>query len=132
MKNGSVKKNVRAKMLCLLLRHDFDLKLTPDLVAETIFSSQSCDTLDAFLTHDPNLAITEPLFLKIFGESSWTGGRERKEFADVLIKHGKKLNFTQGIRDAIDGAYQKASDRDTRQKFYNLEESEEEAAKEAE
>lgn len=123
--NDSLRGDESANMLSLLIRHDSEIKLTPDLVAKTMWCFESCAPLDAFLTHDSGLAITESLFLKIFGVFPTARDYVRKEFADILLKHGKKFIFTQGIRDAIDGAYQKNSDLEIKHKFYSLRERDE-------
>ena len=47
---------------------------------------------------------------------------------EVLLKHGKKLIFTQNIRNAIDSEYYAPEDVTNKQRFYSLRERDETAA----
>ncbi|KLO97651.1 ankyrin 1 [Fusarium fujikuroi] len=111
-------------MLALVLKVDpkVDLSLCH---LEKIMVGAKPLMLDMVLTHTPSLPITETLFLSIFREYPDALEYTRKEFAEVLIRHKKKFVFTEKIREAIDTAYQKHSDMDKRDTWYNLRERDE-------
>ncbi|SCO58272.1 related to ankyrin 1 [Fusarium fujikuroi] len=121
---GTDYSGTRDNMLALVLKVDpkVDLSLCH---LEKIMVGAKPLMLDMVLTHTPSLPITETLFLSIFREYPDALEYTRKEFAEVLIRHKKKFVFTEKIREAIDTAYQKHSDMDKRDTWYNLRERDE-------
>lgn len=109
--------NDAADMLCLLLRHDLQIKLSSEMVGKVMRCANDCTTLESFLTHEPGLAITEELFLETFGSRRMGHPGMMAAFAEILRRHGKKVNFTQKMRDAIDSAN---IDMQTKKMFYDL------------
>ncbi|KAH7150207.1 ankyrin repeat-containing domain protein [Dactylonectria estremocensis] len=114
----------QAGMLACIIRSDPEIKLTLRMV-EKVMIVGGATPLDTFLTHDPNLEITENLFISIFGTFPTAREAQRMEFADILHRHGKRIVFTQKMRDAVDKAYQKQTDKDSRERFYRLRERDE-------
>lgn len=115
-----------AKMLFLLFQYDTGVKLNSDTVTKVIHFADDFPLLDEILTHGHDLDITEKLFLKCFRGHEGSV-KSDFEFARILHKHGKKLIFTQKIRDAIDRAYEGDSATHIKQLFYTLRERDETA-----
>ncbi|KAF4418418.1 ankyrin 1 [Fusarium acutatum] len=114
----------QADMLALVLQADPEIGLSPSHLEKLMLGAKPL-MLDILLTHTPSLPITEKLFLSIFREHPRAREETRKEFAEVLIKHQKKIVFTEKIREAIDTAYQNHSDIDKRDIWYSLRERDE-------
>lgn len=110
--------NDAADMLCLLLRHDLQIKLSSQMVAKVMPTAKDCTTLESFLRHEPNLPITEELLLDtILSQRMRYKPGMITAFADTLRRHRKKVNFTQKMRDAIDCTNIALQ---TKQMFYDL------------
>lgn len=115
--------NDAADMLCLLVRHDSQIKLSSQMVSKVMPTAKDCTTLESFLTHEPGLPITEELLLEtILSQRMRYNPGMITAFADTLRRHGKKVIFTQKMRDAIDCANIALQ---TKQVFYDLSEGEE-------
>jgi ankyrin repeat protein len=114
----------QADMLTLVLKSDPEIELSPSHIEKMMLGAKP-SLLDSILTHTPSLPITEKLFLSIFREYPLAREETRKGFAEVLMRHDKKIVFTERIRDALDGAYQKHSDLDKREIWYSLRERDE-------
>ncbi|KAH6981688.1 hypothetical protein BKA56DRAFT_584305 [Ilyonectria sp. MPI-CAGE-AT-0026] len=115
--NYGVDSASRGELLACLIRHDSEIKLTA-LMVERILPIWNLELLDEFLTHEPALPVTKKLFLNIF-ESSFRDN-ELSEFAGILHRHGKRLIFTQEIRDAIDKRHQGEANMERKESFYRL------------
>ncbi|KAF4458369.1 ankyrin 1 [Fusarium albosuccineum] len=114
----------QAGMLATLLQFDSGIKLTVSMIEKAITAGDTAH-LDTFLAHDPSLPITEKLFLSGFPHFHSCTEASRTQFANILHKHGKRVIFTQKIRDAVDRAYQKQSDLERKEWFYKLRERDE-------
>ncbi|KAJ4128491.1 hypothetical protein NW765_012877 [Fusarium oxysporum] len=114
----------QADILALVLQSDSDIKLSPSHLEKIMLGAKPL-MLDMVLTHTPSLSITEKLFLSIFREYPRAREETRKEFVGVLMRHKKKIVFTEKIRDAIDRAYQEHSDIEKREEWYTLRERDE-------
>ncbi|KAH7134031.1 hypothetical protein EDB81DRAFT_802982 [Dactylonectria macrodidyma] len=66
--------------------------------------------------------MTEQLFISSFVTFPTAKKAQRMEFADILHSHGKKIVFTQKMRDAVGTAYQKQTDRESEEQLYRLRE----------
>lgn len=87
-------------------------------MVESILPIRNLALLDEFLTHEPALPVTEELFLNIF--KRLFRDNELSEFAGILRRHGKKLIFTQEMRDAIDERHQGEANMERKDSFYRL------------
>lgn len=118
-----------AHLFCLLLRYDKDkeIKLDPGMIIN-VLSPLSPKPLDEFLNHSPAILIPEELFLSIFKVGVRGVNDPRFMLLDILLKHGKKLMFTQNICNAIDSEYYALEDVANKQRFYSLRERDETAA----
>ncbi|KAG7424847.1 Ankyrin-3 [Fusarium oxysporum f. sp. raphani] len=114
----------QADILALVLQSDSDIKLSPSHLEKIMLGAKPL-MLEIVLTHTPSLSITEKLFLSIFREYPRAREETRKEFVEVLMRHKKKIVFTEKIRDAIDKAYQEHSDIEKREEWYTLRERDE-------
>ncbi|KAF5013361.1 hypothetical protein FDECE_608 [Fusarium decemcellulare] len=115
----------QAGMLATLLQFDSGIKLMV-LMIEKVMAVGDATHLDAFLAHDPSLPITEKLFLSGFSHlNKWVEESRRMEFANILHRHSKRVVFTQKIRNTVDRAYQKQSDLERKEWFYQLRERDE-------
>lgn len=111
-----------AEMFRLLLRYDPEIKLTPGMIAETLCNDAK--PLNEYFAHDPDLLVTEELFLTAF--SACCGSqRSLQELADILFKHGKKLVFTEEINEAIEKALRRHTELDIKRRFMSLRERDE-------
>ncbi|KAF4503620.1 ankyrin 1 [Fusarium agapanthi] len=108
-------------MLALVLQADPEVDLSPRHLEKIMLSANPL-MLDIVLTHTPSLTITEGLFLSIFREYPRAHEETRKAFAEIFMRHKKKIVFTEKICEAIDTAYQKHSDIDKRDIWYSLRE----------
>jgi hypothetical protein len=74
--------------------------------------------IETLLEHDPTLEIGQEQLL------SMIKGPELKEHkrqtVELLVKHGKTLDFTLEISEALDEKYQSHSDKDLKECFYKL------------
>jgi ankyrin repeat protein len=104
----------------LLLEHDKSIKITPPVVQRAItYYHDSEPLIETLLEHDPTLEIgQEQLLSMIKGH----GGREdKRQIVELLVKHGKTLDFTPEISVALDEEYQSHSDKDMKECFSKLE-----------
>lgn len=115
--NHSPNSSSRAELLACLIRHDSKIKLTA-LMVESILPIRNLELLDEFLTHEPALPATGNLFLNIF--ESLFRDNALSQFAGILHRHGKRLIFTQEIRDAIDKRHQGEANMERKESFYHL------------
>ncbi|KAF7556665.1 hypothetical protein G7Z17_g1205 [Cylindrodendrum hubeiense] len=114
----------QAKMLSCLIPYDSEMKLTVRMI-EHVMRTGGPGPLEDFLTHESTLPITEKLFMTIFGQGLPAKENARSEFAEILHRQGKKMIFTDKIRDAIDRTYQKQTDMQRKWRYYSLRERDE-------
>jgi hypothetical protein len=103
----------------LLLEHDKSIKITPPVVQGAI--TYYCDSeplIETLLEHDPTLEIgQEQLLSMIKGHGRHEG---KRRIVELLVKHGKTLDFTPEVSVALDEEYQSHSDKDMKEFFYKL------------
>lgn len=100
-------RGISAAMLRRVLQADEKVQLTPEMLVPVFrdlgtASPELATTLDAILAHDPALPITEELFC-VLAQKGFRAkdSQHQKECLEVLIKRGKKIVFTQKMRDAL-------------------------------
>lgn len=103
-----------------LLEFDPSIKLDPDTVLQMIVLPDAIDALEMFLEHDPSMPLPEEIFLRVFGRFPASSESKRKRLADLMHKYGKRLVFTDKVREVIDQAYQSKSEAAKRKRFYSL------------
>jgi len=109
-----------SEKLRLLLRHDPRVQVSMAAIESTLNYPSNLGTLSTFLEFNPELLITEKIFLQCFSSYQYGGEDHRKDLAELLRKHGKTLKFTKKIREVISRAYQFQSDLVMRELFYSL------------
>lgn len=118
-----------AELFCLLVSYDKDKEINLDEgMISKVRKPSNWKSLDVFLTHAPNLVITEELFLRMFNAWAVETDNPRIKLLEILLKHDKKFIFTQNIRDAIDSAFCRPEDMKNKQLFYSLRERDETVA----
>ena len=86
----------------IFLRRDPNLKLTEEMITGMLGRDHSSKMLDVFLEHEPNMLISEPIFLAAFGETTKLTETKGKELVEVLQKHNKRLRYTGAMRRAVE------------------------------
>ncbi|RFU24961.1 hypothetical protein B7463_g11382, partial [Scytalidium lignicola] len=109
-----------SEKLRLLLRHDPSVQVSMATIESTINRPSNLGTLSTFLEFNPELLITEKIFLQCFSMHQYSHGDHRKDHAELLRKHGKTLKFTKKIRKVINRVYQFQSDLVMKELFYSL------------
>ena len=101
-----------------LLKFDPSIKLHHDMVFRMIVPPDAIDALETFLEHDPSMPVPEYIFLQIF---EWASSEsDRGKLVDLMHKYGKRLVFTDIVREVIDHAYQSESEAAKKERFYSL------------
>ena len=108
------------RMMRLLLEYDPSIKLDPNIVLQMMILPDAVDTLDMLLERDPSMPVTEEIFLRVFGPSSSRDTWTRTRLADLMDKYGKRLVFTDRLREVIDRAYQSKDSVGRKKRFYSL------------
>jgi hypothetical protein len=103
----------------LLLEHDKSIKITPPVVQTAIWHCHDSEPLmETLLEHDPTLEIGQDQLLSMI---KGHGGHEgKRQMVELLVKHGKTLDFTPEVIVALDEEYQSHSDKDMKECFYKL------------
>jgi len=106
-------------LVCLLLEYDKSIKVTPPVVQRAItYYHDSGSLMETLLDHDPTLEIgQEQLFSMIKGRG---GHKCKRQIVELLVRHGKTLDFTPEVSVALDEKYQSHSDKDMKELFYKL------------
>ena len=103
-----------------LLKFDPSIKLDHDMVLQMIVLPDAVDALEMFLDHDPSMPVPEEVFLRIFGDLWTSSEADRGKLADLMHMYGKRLVFTDKVREAIDHAYKSKSEAAKKKRFYSL------------
>ena len=106
-----------------LLKFDPSIRLDHKMALHMVRPYNGIDALEMLLEHDPSMPVTEEMFLRIFGLGHlriFGRGHHGDKFADLLHKFGKRLVFTDEMREVIDQAYCDQSEAAKRERFYSL------------
>ena len=119
LKHGEAYRTMRP-----LLRFDPSIRLDHDMVLQMIVQMivlpDTIDALEMFLDHDPSLPVPKEIFLQIFWGSRASSESNRGKLADLMHKYGKRLVFTDEVREAIDRAYPSKDEAAKKKRFYSL------------
>jgi len=114
--DGSMKQN----MIPLLLGHDPSLRICPSLNTKAMLGGYGMVLpLEALLNHDPDLVITEEAILSAVTANQ--RDESKRHVAEVLLAHGRKIDFNENIRSAIDGCMGYHNQKQLRSLWYSLE-----------
>ena len=103
----------------LLLEHDKSIKITPPVVQRAItYYHDSESLIETLLEHDPTLEIGQEQLLSMINGRG--GHKGKRQIVELLVKHGKTLDFTPEVSAALDEKYQSHSDKDMKECFYKL------------
>jgi hypothetical protein len=70
------------------------------------------------LDHDPTLEISQEQLLSMIKVRG--GHKGKRQIVELLVRHGKTLDFTPEVGVALDEKYQSHSDKDMKELFYKL------------
>ena len=102
----------------LLLKFDPSVELDHETILRVMTSRcNALNALEMFLEHDPSMPVSEEIFLQVFGRSREI---DRGRLVKLMQKHHKRLVLTKRVRGVIDHAYQRTSETNKKQQFYNL------------
>lgn len=117
-----------------LLHHNKDIIVPEEAVVASLdaYGRSAHDQkkiLDALLEHNPNIPITEPTFLAIFGgprlisRNKFSNVQLFKDLVKTLQEYGKKFKYTDEVRQAIDTIVETHPEMAIRELFSSLEET---------
>ncbi|ROW04889.1 hypothetical protein VMCG_04769 [Cytospora schulzeri] len=108
------------RMMRLLLDFDTNIELSLEVSHMVIKIPDALDALEMLLDHNPSMPVTPKIFLRVFEKFPHARESTRESLADLMIKYGKRVVFTDKVRTAIDESYANHSDVEKKELFYSL------------
>lgn len=103
----------------LLLQYDFDFRVTEHMTVRLLAKDHWLGWLDIILDREPEMPVGEALFLKALEASGmYHGGLD--EFLDGLERHGKRLVYTDAMREAVEEAFPTYSEQAKKERLYSF------------
>jgi len=114
--DGSMSKD----LIPLLLGHDPSLRICPSLITRAMLNCYGMvPPLEVLLNHDPDLVITEEAILSAVTANQ--RDERKRHVAEVLLAHGRKIDFKENVRSAIDECMGYHNQKQLRSLWYSLE-----------
>jgi len=114
--DGSMSKD----LIPLLLGHDPSLRICPSLITRAMLNCYGMvPPLEVLLNHDPDLVITEEAILSAVTANQ--RDERKRHVAEVLLAHGRKIDFKENVRSAIDRCMGYHNQKQLRSLWYSLE-----------
>ncbi|GKZ48065.1 hypothetical protein AbraIFM66951_011816 [Aspergillus brasiliensis] len=111
----------KSSLLETFFQHDPSLKPGQALL-HACLEYRDSDCLECLFKQDPDLVVTSdhvPSLIRDF-RRSWKGDSRTRSVVEVLVRYGKKLEFTSQSRKDIEDLFQLESDREFKERFLSL------------